>query len=243
MIDTRERFNLSTGASVTYFSLPLLEKSGMAAVSRLPVSLRILLESVLRNVDGRRIRNVDVEALACWQPAAARTDEVPFVVGRVLLQDFTGVPLLVDLAAMRSAIAERGLEVARVQPSVPVDLVIDHSVQVDHFGRGEALRLNMKMEFRRNDERRNMARPSATFPSTKTRAGIFWPRGAAANTSRSCDVTSKRGVCSGCRLATSATTAPCSTWILPAPSRASPVQRDRRTGSHSAGSRSNSWRS
>jgi len=153
MIDTRERLDLPTGAPVTYFSLPLLEKSGIAAVSRLPVSLRILLESVLRNMDGRRIRDVDVEALARWQPAAARSDEVPFVVGRVLLQDFTGVPLLVDLAAMRSAIAGRGLDVARVQPSVPVDLVIDHSVQVDHFGRGEALRLNMEMEFRRNDER------------------------------------------------------------------------------------------
>ena len=153
MIDTRERLNLPTGASMTYFSLPLLEKRGIASVARLPVSLRVLLESVLRNLDGQRIRDTDVEILTRWQPRAPRLDEVPFVVGRVLLQDFTGVPLLVDLAAMRSAMAERGLDVTRVQPSVPVDLVIDHSVQVDHFGQSEALRLNTEMEFRRNGER------------------------------------------------------------------------------------------
>ena len=111
------------------------EDEASRSISRLPVSLRILLESVLRNLDGRRIRDEDVEALARWQPNAARTAEVPFVVGRVLLQDFTGVPLLVDLAAMRSAVARRGGDVARVQPLVPVDLVIDHSVQVDYFGR------------------------------------------------------------------------------------------------------------
>src|SRR6476661_1703197 len=154
MIDTRQRLPLPSGASATYYSLPLLEKAGVvAAVSRLPVSLRILLESVLRNLDGRRIRDEDVEELARWQPTAARTAEVPFVVGRVLLQDFTGVPLLVDLAAMRSAVARHGREVARVQPLVPVDLVIDHSVQVDYFGRDDALRLNAEMEFKRNSER------------------------------------------------------------------------------------------
>ena len=153
MIDVRQRLQLPSGASGTYYSLPELEKRGVASISRLPVSLRILLESVLRNLDGRRIRDEDVEALARWQPSAARTAEVPFVVGRVLLQDFTGVPLLVDLAAMRSAVARRGRDVARVQPLVPVDLVIDHSVQVDYFGRDEALQLNMEMEFRRNGER------------------------------------------------------------------------------------------
>ncbi|HEX7408949.1 MAG TPA: aconitate hydratase, partial [Candidatus Binatia bacterium] len=153
MIDVRQRLQLPSGASGTYYSLPQLEKSGVASISRLPVSLRIVLESVLRNRDGRRIRDEDVEELARWQPGAARTAEVPFVVGRVLLQDFTGVPLLVDLAAMRSAVARRGHDVARVQPLVPVDLVIDHSVQVDYFGRDEALQLNMEMEFRRNDER------------------------------------------------------------------------------------------
>jgi aconitate hydratase len=107
----------------------------------------------LRNLDGRRIRDEDVEALARWQPSAERMAEIPFVVGRVLLQDFTGVPLLVDLAAMRSAMVRRRGDVARVQPLVPTDLVIDHSVQVDHFGRDDALRLNMEMEFHRNGER------------------------------------------------------------------------------------------
>jgi aconitate hydratase len=136
-----------------YHALPLLEEKGVASISRLPVCLRILLESVLRNRDGRRIRDEDVEALARWQPNAERKAEVPFVVGRVLLQDFTGVPLLVDLAAMRSAVVRRGSDVARVQPLVPTDLVIDHSVQVDHFGRADALRFNMEMEFRRNAER------------------------------------------------------------------------------------------
>ncbi|HWV92345.1 MAG TPA: aconitase family protein, partial [Burkholderiales bacterium] len=153
MIDVRQKLALASGSSRAYCSLPRLEQAGFAAISRLPVSLRILLESVLRHLDGRRIRDEDVEALARWQPGAARTEEVPFVVGRVLLQDFTGVPLLVDLAAMRSAMARRGLDVARVQPLVPVDLVIDHSVQVDHFGQGESLRLNMEMEFHRNAER------------------------------------------------------------------------------------------
>src|SRR5688500_2681127 len=153
MIDARQPLRLPSGASGTYYSLPRLEQSGVARLSRLPVSLRILLESVLRNHDGRRIRDEDVERLVSWHPQAARSAEVPFVVGRVLLQDFTGVPLLVDLAAMRSAVARRGVDIERVQPSVPVDLVIDHSVQVDHFGQGEALRLNMEMEFRRNAER------------------------------------------------------------------------------------------
>ena len=153
MNDVRQRLRLPSGGSGTYYSLPELEKMRGSSLSRLPVSLRILLESVLRNVDGRRIRDEDVEALVSWQPRAARTAEVPFVVGRVLLQDFTGVPLLVDLAAMRSAVARRGLDIERVQPSVPVDLVIDHSVQVDYFGRHDALRLNSDMEFRRNNER------------------------------------------------------------------------------------------
>src|SRR2546422_11261706 len=113
MIDVRQRLELPSGRSGTYCSLPRLEKEGFA-VSRLPVSLRILLESVLRNHDGQRIRGEDVEALARWQPHGERTAEVPFVVGRVLLQDFTGVPLIVDLAAMRSALARRGLDGSRV---------------------------------------------------------------------------------------------------------------------------------
>jgi aconitate hydratase len=153
MIDVRQHLKLPSGKTAAYYSLPLLEKKSGAQLSRLPVSLRIVLESVLRNADGRRIGDEDIEALARWQPAATRTAEVPFVVARVLLQDFTGVPLLVDLAAMRAAMVRRGHDVERVQPAVPVDLVIDHSVQVDYFGQERALQLNMEMEFRRNDER------------------------------------------------------------------------------------------
>ncbi len=152
MIDVRRSLELSSG-SYAYYSLPELERAGIGNVSRLPVSLRILLESVVRNLDGRRIRDEDVKTLARWQPNAERTAEVPFVVGRVLLQDFTGVPLLVDLAAMRSAVVRRNHDLARVQPLVPVDLVIDHSVQVDHFGGADALRLNTEIEMRRNHER------------------------------------------------------------------------------------------
>ncbi len=153
MKEVRQTLQLPDGASATYYSLPMLEKSGLAQISRLPVSLRILLESVLRNVDGRRIRDEDVAELARWQPNAPRAAEIPFVVGRVLLQDFTGVPLLVDLAAMRAAVARRGHDVSRVQPTVPVDLVVDHSVQVDYFARADAFRLNTEMEFHRNGER------------------------------------------------------------------------------------------
>ena len=153
MIDVRARLELPSGVFRTYCSLPLLEKTGIARISRLPVTIRVLLESVVRHRDGLRIRDEDVEALARWRPDAPRTAEVPFVVGRVLLQDFTGVPLLVDLAAMRAAVASRGADLGRVQPRVPVDLVIDHSVQVDHFGSPDALRLNMDMEFRRNEAR------------------------------------------------------------------------------------------
>ena len=153
VIDVLQRLELPSGSSGSYHSLPLLEKKGVAKISRLPVSLRILLESVLRNLDGGRIRDQDVLALAAWKPHGPRVAEVPFFVGRVLLQDFTGVPLLVDLAAMRSAVARRGREVTVVQPHVRVDCVIDHSVQVDYFARADALRLNMEMEFHRNGER------------------------------------------------------------------------------------------
>ena len=122
VIDVLQRLELPSGSSGSYHSLPLLEKKGVAEISRLPVSLRILLESVLRNLDGGRIRDQDVLALAAWKPHGPRVAEVPFFVGRVLLQDFTGVPLLVDLAAMRSAVARRGREVTVVQPHVRVDL-------------------------------------------------------------------------------------------------------------------------
>lgn len=142
MIDVRQSLRLPSGRTVTFYSLPMLGSRGGRRSARLPVSLRILLESVVRNLDGKRICDVDVEeALAGWQPSSARVAEVPLVVGRVPLQDFTGVPRLVDLASMRSAVARRGADIGRVQPLIPVELVIDHSVQVDDFGQDDALRL------------------------------------------------------------------------------------------------------
>jgi aconitate hydratase len=135
------------------YSLPALERKGFGHISRLPVSIRIVLESLLRNLDGVRVHESDVRALAGWQPRAERTTEIPFVVSRVLAQDFTGVPLIVDLAAMRSAMARAGKKPDRVEPLVPVDLVVDHSVQVDAWGGPDALARNLDLEFSRNRER------------------------------------------------------------------------------------------
>ncbi|HET9597965.1 MAG TPA: aconitate hydratase [Anaeromyxobacteraceae bacterium] len=148
-----QELDLGGGRKGRYYALDRLEAAGLGAVRRLPVSLRIVLESLLRNCDGQRVREEDVRHLAGWKPNAERTDEVPFVVARVLLQDFTGVPLLVDLAAMRSAMARLGKDPARVEPQVPVDLVVDHSVQVDVFGTPDASRINMAIEFSRNRQR------------------------------------------------------------------------------------------
>ena len=148
-----QKFRTSAGQTGEYYSLPQLEKEGVGPVSKLPISIRILLESVLRNYDGKRISEDDVAKIANWRPHAERTDEVPFLVARILLQDFTGVPLLVDLAAMRSAVARLGRSANVIEPLVPVDLVIDHSVQVDYFGRPDALQLNMDIEFQRNRAR------------------------------------------------------------------------------------------
>jgi aconitate hydratase len=141
------------GAKGRIWSLPKLERAGLGAISRLPVSIRIVLESLVRNCDGVRVREEDVRNLAGWKATAERTFEVPFVVGRVLLQDFTGVPLLVDLAAMRSAVQRLGDDPGKVEPRVPVDLVVDHSVQVDSFASPEALRVNQAIEFHRNRSR------------------------------------------------------------------------------------------
>jgi len=141
------------GRSGRFFSLPKLEKAGLGRIDRLPLSIRVVLESLVRNCDGKRVRPDDVRALAAWKPTEKRTGEIPFVVARVLLQDFTGVPLLVDLAAMRSAMERLGKDPRRVEPQVPVDLVIDHSVQVDVFGTKDALRQNMDIEFARNRQR------------------------------------------------------------------------------------------
>jgi aconitate hydratase len=136
-----------------FFSLPELERSYFPGIGRLPHSLRIVLESVVRHCDGLRVTEQHVRELAGWKPTAARNEEIPFVVARVVLQDFTGVPLLTDLAAMRDVAAEQGREPKRIEPLVPVDLVVDHSVVADHYGSPDALDLNMKLEFGRNLER------------------------------------------------------------------------------------------
>ncbi len=141
---------VKTGA---YYSLPALETAGIGSVSTLPVSIRIVLESVLRNVDGKRVNEADVRRLANWQPNEERTAEIPFVVARIVLQDFTGVPLLVDLAAMRSTVSRLGRDPGIIEPLVPVDLVVDHSVQVDYSEVPDALQRNMEMEFKRNRSR------------------------------------------------------------------------------------------
>jgi aconitate hydratase len=148
-----QKFNVSGNRTGEFYSLPQLEKKGIGPVSTLPFSIRILLESVLRNYDGKRITESDVAKLANWRPKSTRTEEIPLVVARILLQDFTGVPLLVDLAAMRSAVSRLGKGAGIIEPMVPVNLVIDHSVQVDFFGRPDALQLNMQMEFQRNSAR------------------------------------------------------------------------------------------
>ena len=151
--NTLREFKLASGRSGRFYSLPALEQAGVGAVSRLPVSIRIVLESVLRNCDGKKVSEAHVKELANWSPTGARTDEIPFVVARVVLQDFTGVPLLADLAAMRNVAADMGKNAKAIEPLVPVDLVVDHSVMVDYFRRPDALELNMKLEFKRNAER------------------------------------------------------------------------------------------
>src|SRR5947199_7002863 len=148
-----DSFDLGNGKRGQFYSLPKLEAAGIGPVSKLPVSIRIVLESVLRNVDGRKITERDVRTLANWACNAEREEEIPFMVARVLLQDFTGVPLLVDLAAMRSAAARFDKDPKIIEPLVPVDLVVDHSVQVDFSNRADALQLNMEMEFKRNQQR------------------------------------------------------------------------------------------
>jgi len=149
---TLQSFKTASGKEGRFYSLPELARTH-PRVSRLPVSLRIVLESVLRNCDGRKITPEHVAQLARWKPKAERSDEIPFVVARVVLQDFTGVPLLADLAAMRNVAAAMGKNAKTIEPLVPVDLVVDHSVMVDHYGNKHALDLNMKLEFERNRER------------------------------------------------------------------------------------------
>jgi len=149
---TVKTFRSASGKSGRFYSLPVLAKQ-YPGVKRLPVSLRIVLESVVRHCDGERVTTEHVAQLAQWQPNAPRSDEIPFTVARVVLQDFTGVPLLADLAAMRSTAQRLGKDPKRIEPLVPVDLVVDHSVMVDYYGTKNALDLNMKLEFQRNRER------------------------------------------------------------------------------------------
>jgi aconitate hydratase len=150
---TLQKFDAGKGREGFLHSLPALEEQGIGKISRLPVSIRIVLESVLRNCDGKKVQGKDVEALAKWDAKKPANEEIPFVVARIVLQDFTGVPLVVDLAAMRSAVKKLGGDPKIIEPLVPVDLVVDHSVQVDFFGSAQALRLNLEMEFKRNRER------------------------------------------------------------------------------------------
>src|SRR5438552_7508469 len=150
---TLKKFDAGKGREGFLFSLPALEEQGIGNISRLPVSIRIVLESVLGNCDGEKVRRKDVEALANWNAKSPANEEIPFVVARIVLQDFTGVPLVVDLAAMRSAVQRLGRGPKIIEPLVPVDLVVDHSVQVDFFRSPRALELNLDMEFKRNRER------------------------------------------------------------------------------------------
>ena len=154
LFSTLQSFTTGNGAEGTFYSLPQLENSGLGAISRLPVSIRVVLESVLRNYDGgKRVGEPHVRELSAWGATDERSNEIPFVVARVILQDFTGVPLLVDLAAMRSAVKRMGKDAGVIEPLVPVDLVIDHSVQVDYAGSEASYKKNMEMEFKRNDQR------------------------------------------------------------------------------------------
>lgn len=146
-------FTLSNGKTLKYCSLPALKNIGIDSVSRLPISIRIILESLIRNADNQRITLEHIQQLAHWQPNAPRNEEIPFTVARVVLQDFTGVPLLCDLAAMRNVAEEMGKPASAIEPLVPVDLVVDHSVQVDFYNTPDALEKNMQMEFQRNGER------------------------------------------------------------------------------------------
>src|SRR5580658_1516326 len=153
LFNTLQEFDLGNGQKGSFYSLPALEKAGVGAISKLPISIRLVLESVLRNFDGKKVSETNVRELAQWQPSAARTQEIPFIVARIVLQDFTGVPLLVDLAAMRDAAVKLGKNPKIIEPLVPVDLVVDHSVQVDFAGTADSLARNLDMEFQRNRER------------------------------------------------------------------------------------------
>ncbi len=153
LFNTRSSITYANGQQSALYSLPALEAAGIGKISRLPVSIRIVLEAVLRNCDGKKVTEQHVRQLANWQANGVRTEEIPFIVARIVLQDFTGVPLLADLAAMRDAAAAQGCDPKLIEPLVPVNLVVDHSVQIDSYNNPNALKINMEMEFERNTER------------------------------------------------------------------------------------------
>jgi len=153
LMNTLRTFTTGSGQEGKFYSLPALAEQGYAHLSRLPISIRIVLESLLRNHDGLKVTDKDIANLAAYQPKNPGDYEIPFVVARIVLQDFTGVPLLVDLAAMRSAVDRMGKDAKMIEPLVPVDLVVDHSVQVDYAGTGDSLSRNLDLEFHRNRER------------------------------------------------------------------------------------------
>ncbi len=153
LFNSLQKFDLGNGKQGKFYSLPALESAGVGQISRLPVSIRLVLESVLRNCDGKKVSEANVKELANWKANESRTAEIPFVVARIVLQDFTGVPLLVDLAAMRTAVAKLGKNPKIIEPLVPVDLVVDHSVQVDFAGAADSMARNLDLEFTRNRER------------------------------------------------------------------------------------------
>jgi aconitate hydratase len=148
----RQTFDTGSGQAY-YYDLSVLERQGLGDVSRMPYSIKVLLEALLRHEDGDIVTASDVRKLAAYDPARPAQDEVPFMPARVVLQDFTGVPAVVDLAALRSAMHRMGGDPARINPQVPVDLVIDHSVQVDEYDSPMALVRNAEIEFERNRER------------------------------------------------------------------------------------------
>jgi len=152
-MNTLRTFTTGSGAQGNFHSLPALAEQGFPNLSRLPVSIRIVLESLLRNNDGLKVSAKDITNLANYNAKTPGDYEIPFVVARIVLQDFTGVPLLVDLAAMRSAVDGMGLDPKMIEPLVPVDLVVDHSVQVDYAGTADSLEHNLDLEFHRNRER------------------------------------------------------------------------------------------
>jgi len=153
LFGTLQTFELGNGKPGKFYSLPALEAAGVGPISKLPVSIRLVLESVLRNCDGKKVHEANVKELANWKATETRTAEIPFVVARIVLQDFTGVPLLVDLAAMRTAVNKLGKNPKIIEPLVPVDLVVDHSVQVDFAGAADSMAKNLDLEFTRNRER------------------------------------------------------------------------------------------